>query len=299
VRRGGALHLHLHPIPAKLALGNAALVVQSPYWTRNYAGTDFTGCQCHSIMSTQYNDIGQRYGSLSKLASDHLEPLSMAKVLGRVGGLNCLDMACGLGRGCRLLVAQGAAHVVGIDISEAMVKSAREAFANQDDHSTAKIDFDVGDCSKPFSAPGGPFDVIIGMWFLNYASCHVELVSMFQNIHRNLKPGGRFVGLTINAFVDMETPFDDRYGIEMCSTGKTAEAAYKCIFRANTGEEPFQADYFHLPHTTYEQAAADARMENITWRSHVLPENDDQPEGYWDVFNLRPHFSILTATKPL
>ena len=51
---------------------------------------------------------------------------SVLAVLGDVRGLNCLDLACGLGYWSQLLVEKGAAHVVGVDISEAMLSAARE-----------------------------------------------------------------------------------------------------------------------------------------------------------------------------
>ena len=39
-------------------------------------------------------------------------------------------------------------------------------------------------------------------------------------------------------------------------------------------------------------------MEELRWRSHVFPKEGERPEGFWDVYNLRPHFSLLTARRP-
>ncbi|CAJ2505588.1 Uu.00g129820.m01.CDS01 [Anthostomella pinea] len=248
-------------------------------------------------MSTQYDAIGQKYKSMSDLPSQAPEKPSVLNVLGDVEGLNCLDLACGLGRWSHTLLEQGAAHVTGIDISAGMIDSARASLRDLPESQRAKVDFQVGDCGKPFAAPHGPFDVTLGVWFLNYASNYEEMASMWQNIAANLKPGGRFVALTSNPFVGLEAPFDDRYGIDLTTLGRTEEGGWKCRVTGYTQPEPVEFENYHQPEEVYERAAAEAGMQNLTWRSHVLP-NDGRPEGYWDVYNLRPHYSLLTAVKP-
>ncbi|TKA64345.1 hypothetical protein B0A55_09547 [Friedmanniomyces simplex] len=248
-------------------------------------------------MSTQYDAIGTRYSSMTELPCQAPEKPSVLKVLGDVTGQNCLDLACGLGRWSHLLVEEGASHVTGIDISEGMITSAREATRGLSEQQRSRLDFHTADCSKLSDAPGGPFDLVLAVWFLNYASCHDEMLAMWQNIHHNLKPGGRFVALTSNTFCGLEGPFNDKYGIMIANLGKTAEGGWKCRVTANTSPEKVEFENYHYGYEMYEKASAEAGMVELTWRSHTLPD-DGRPDGFWDVYNLRPHFCLLTAKKP-
>jgi malonyl-CoA O-methyltransferase len=55
-----------------------------------------------------------------------LEEEAVLEMLPDVRGRACLDLACGSGRYIRILTERGAAHVLGIDISAAMLTRARE-----------------------------------------------------------------------------------------------------------------------------------------------------------------------------
>ncbi|KAK4546601.1 hypothetical protein LTR36_001818 [Oleoguttula mirabilis] len=246
---------------------------------------------------SQYDSIGARYKSMSDLPAQAPEKPSVLNVLGDVKGLNCLDLACGLGRWSHMLVEEGAAHVTGVDISEGMIASARETLCNLPEVQRSKMEFHVQDCSKPFAAPDGPFDLVLAVWFLNYASCYEEMLMMWRNVHDNLKPGGRFVALTSNGFCGLELPYDGRYGVSAAALGKTEEGGWKCKVTAFTFPEEVAFENFHYPHVFYERAAAEAGMAEVSWRSHVVPADDGRLAGFWDVYNLRPHFSLLTAKK--
>lgn len=233
---------------------------------------------------------------MSDLPCQAPEKPSVLRVLGNVEGLNCLDLACGLGRWSHVLIEQGAAHVTGVDISEGMIKNANETLSALPEASS-KTEFHAGDCSRPFEAPGGPFDLVLAVWFLNYASSYDELLAMWKNVYANTKPGGRFVALTSNTFCGLEGPFDDRYGIKITVLDKRGENGWKCRVTGYTKPDLVEFENYHLPHDVYERAAAEAGMEGLTWRSHTLPD-DGRPESFWDVYNLRPHFCLLTARRP-
>lgn len=248
-------------------------------------------------MATQYDDIGQRYKGLSDLPAQAIERPSILNVLGDVKGLKCLDLACGLGRWSHFLVDQGAAHVVGVDISESMVLEAQKSISSLSLVEQAKFKFIAKDCGKPLILEEGPFDVVLAVWFLNYASSYDELLAMWRNIHNNLKPGGRFIGLTSNTFTGLGEPIDDRYGIGVIPLGRTSEGGWRCRIVAHTHPEKVEFDNYHQPHGVYERAATEAGFPGVTWRSHTLPEDERKNSGYWDVFNFHPHFSLCLATR--
>ena len=222
---------------------------------------------------------------------------SVLAVLGDVRGLNCLDLACGLGYWSQLLVEKGAAHVVGVDISEAMLSAARETLRRLPGDLGSRAEFQAGDCSAPSQAEGGPFDLVIAGWLLNDAETAEQQLRMWQNVYRNLKPGGRFIAITPNVNLDMERPLDDRYGV---TVRKLHDIKDGCRTRitAYTEPQPIEIDTYHLDKQVYEDCAAKAGLQDLQWHGHRLPEDDRKETGYWDVYVERPHIEICSAHKP-
>ena len=248
-------------------------------------------------MSTQYDNIGKRYKSFNDLPVVEIERPNVLKQLGNVKGLNCLDLACGLGRWSKVLLDQGASNVVGIDISDGMIQAAR---ADLQDSQKDKISFQVGDCSKPVTVEGGPFDVVFAGWFLNYAPDFETMISMWRNIHNNLKPGGRFVTITPNAFCPMWEPAMEFYGISVWvlkEVGEGWQRGWSCRLRANVEPKPIEFDNFVFMHDFYEKAAAEGGMSEVKWHPAVPPDGERKDNGFWDIYLLRPHMNILTATR--
>lgn len=250
-------------------------------------------------MSTQYDGIKTSYGSMEDLPAREVEKPSVERVLGDVTGQRCLDLACGLGRWSRYLIDKGAAHVVGIDISQGMIASAQAAqrALPDDPASRTKLSFHIADLSKPFTAPEGPFDLAFGAWFLNYAATYRDLVAMFRTARDNLRPGGRFVGITCNTHCPMFEPFDDRYGVAVEAV-ETTRDGWRCRLTARTHPEPVEFEFFYMLHDKYERAAEEAGLERVRWHGYVLPEDGRKEEGFWDVYMLRPHFNIVSCFRP-
>ncbi|GAB7364361.1 hypothetical protein MBLNU230_g4904t1 [Neophaeotheca triangularis] len=248
-------------------------------------------------MSTQYDNIGERYKSMTHLPAAEPERPSVIAVLGKLDGLNCLDLACGLGRYTRLLVEQGASQAVGIDISQAMVDAAKTATKDLPATDQNKFAFSVGDCSQVSSVENGPFDLVFAAWLLNYASDRKEQLAMWQNIYHNLKPGNRFVALTPNVNLNMDEPLDPRYGVTVEGIGKIQDG-WRTRLTAFTKPEVVQFENCHLSREVYESCAKEAGFVDLEWHRHVLPDDERKENGYWDIYDERPHILLLTARKP-
>jgi hypothetical protein len=103
--------------------------------------------------------------------------------------------------------------------------------------------FRVGGCTTPLNLESGPFNLVFGAWLLNYAATAEEQLEMWRNIHGNLRPGGRFIGITPNVHMNpVDQPIDDRYGYAVVPVQKV-EDGYKCRLTAYTQPEnvSFQA----------------------------------------------------------
>lgn len=109
------------------------------------------------------------------------KPMLMA--CGDVAGKRILDCGCGEGRFCRILAAQGADYVLGLDLCEPMIKAAREWQSEIDEYCIA----DVQDMSF---IENEMFDLAVS--YLN--QCDVPNLDINnQEVHRILKNGGRFI----------------------------------------------------------------------------------------------------------
>lgn len=248
-------------------------------------------------MATQYDSIGQRYGDIKSMPAAQVEKPSIQAVLGDMSGLNCLDLACGLGYWTKYLLENGAGFVTGVDISPAMIEGARQASTSWPASMHGKSHFVAADCSKPMDVAGGPFDLVFAVWFLNYAGTYEEQLGMWRNMYQNLKPGGRVIAMTVNVHLPFDTPNDDRYGIRVEPIA-TVKDGWKCRLRAYTQPENLVFDMYHLSKEVHEGGAAEAGFVDLKWNGQVLPDDERRDSGYWDKFMERPLMEICTARRP-
>lgn len=251
-------------------------------------------------MPDQYKAIATRYSGLQALPAPSIERPSVEAILGDILGLRCLDLACGLGRWSKFLLEKGAVEVVGVDISEIMIEeAARAASSTWPADLSNKATFQISDCTKPLSLEGRPFDLVFGAWLLNYAATSTEQLGMWRNIHANLRPGGRFIGITPNVHMSIKDhPIDERYGCAVVPV-QEVEDGYKCRLTAYTQPETVSFEMYHLSKKVYEQGAADAGLVDLEWNGHVIPEDKRKADGYWDAFERRPIFEVCTARRPI
>ena len=123
-----------------------------------------------------------------------MEPVSLSDFTGRPAVLqmcepiiaaDILDLGCGEGYFSRLLLTKDPRSIIGIDISEEMIKSAN--LQNQDDRvffsSTRGSDLNFESLQ---------FDLVVAVFVYNYLFLE-ETIKSFKEVFRVLKPGGRFV----------------------------------------------------------------------------------------------------------
>lgn len=174
-----------------------------------------------------------------------------------------------------------------------MVKAAQDALPAD---KTDKITFQVGDCSQPLNLHDGPFDLVWAGWLLNYAPDPQTLASMWRVVHDNLKPGGRFVGVTINALIPAFARDEERYGFKIWPTAQL-ERGWGMRLVAATPKGDVTLNAFHFREDVYEEAAAEAHMRDLTWFAPVPPDDERKDTGFWDVYLLRSHMACLTARR--
>jgi SAM-dependent methyltransferase len=107
----------------------------------------------------------------------------MLRACGDVSGLRVLDSGCGEGRFSRMLSERGAAFVLGLDTSEAMIDAARQAGGRQ-------IEYQRADVQHMPQLASESFDLAVS--YLNQCDLP-DFEANTREIYRLLVPGGRFL----------------------------------------------------------------------------------------------------------
>jgi SAM-dependent methyltransferase len=142
---------------------------------------------------SQYDPIASAYRDIvaqtDLMAS--FDEHSWLQACGDITGLHVLDLGCGTGLTSRALARSGA-HVVGVDQSQMMIEEAQLA-EHQNPLGILYLQHDAA--ALPHL---GDFDLVAPTYLLHYARSRAELTAFAQGIARNLKPGGRVVGMNNN-----------------------------------------------------------------------------------------------------
>jgi SAM-dependent methyltransferase len=108
---------------------------------------------------------------------------SIRRMLPRVDGKRVVDLGCGFGWASRWMREQGAASVLGIDLSSNMIDRAR---ADTDD---AAVEYRIADL-ETLTLPEAAFDLAYSALAFHYIKDFDRLV---RTVHRALTPGADFV----------------------------------------------------------------------------------------------------------
>ena len=127
----------------------------------------------------RYSELGRSVHGLDGAAE---WPVIRA-LLPDLGGKRVLDLGCGFGWFARWARQHGAAHVLGLDLSENMIGRARR------DTNDAAIDYEIADLER-LELAGSAFDLAYSSLALHYLADFTRLVT---TVHRALRPGASFI----------------------------------------------------------------------------------------------------------
>jgi SAM-dependent methyltransferase len=129
-----------------------------------------------------------------------------------VRGKRVLDAGCGVGYGSRILAYFGACEVVGLDISEEALDTARKQFTH------SRVKFLQDDCEHLRNVKG-PFDVIVCLENLEHLNCPERFLSRAAE---NLCPDGMLICSTPQSLRVSGKP-DNPYHVKEYSLGEFQE----------------------------------------------------------------------------
>jgi 2-polyprenyl-3-methyl-5-hydroxy-6-metoxy-1,4-benzoquinol methylase len=245
-------------------------------------------------MDTNYDQIAQQY-KRAKLQPwrTHIERYTLLRLVGDVAGKAVIDLACGEGYYTRELRRLGAAWVVGVDLSRAMIGLAQAEEARR----PLGIEYRVGDVRSLDEE--GKFDRTVAAYLLNYARTAEELTEMCRAVAGTLRPGGRFVTVNSNPAEPTDDFATDRaYGFSRRIAGELVEGA-PIVWEFFLPDGSFAVTNYYLSVATMEEAFRAAGLRDVRWHA---PEVSSQGLGefgpdHWTAFLARPPVIFIECVK--
>lgn len=222
------------------------------------------------------------------------------KRLGPWDGAAVLDMACGTGIGLREMMKLGASKLVGVDISNEMLEVAKMTSPD------AGFELHHADCSQPLDHLGmskGSFDLVIGMWLLNYPDSRDNMGKMWRNIADYLKPNGKFVGIIQNQDVFNPTSMQgkwDEYGAQETNIRQLPSGdGVQMHIEFNTSPK-VEFDTFVLKPEILEEEGQKAGMRDLQYiraGEEVKGEVPGKDDAWWQELLEQYPNQLIVATK--
>lgn len=240
---------------------------------------------------TQYDQIAEQYKESKQMESYRITSHTMSHWLGDITGRSVLDLACGEGYGTRAVKQMGAGRVVGVDVSEQMIRLAREEETKQP-LGIEYIVHSVQDLGRI-----GEFDVVTATYLLNYAQDREELYRMARTVYQNVRPGCRFLTINDNCGRGLGWPVEESepYGVRWSARVNPLEDGDPMTVTVLYGskELSFTAQYFSRE--TYEWALKGAGFRAVHWHDLLLPP-DMEPDGgreFWAPYLERKSIALI------
>jgi len=216
--------------------------------------------------------------------------------MGLIGGLSgktVVDLACGEGFYTRLIRQQGAAKVVGVDLSERMIELAREQEAEQ----RLGIEYVIGDVRQ--LELKGEYDLAVAAYLMNYARDRDELGAMCDAIARCLRPEGRFVTVNSSSALDYPTaPSYRKYGFETHVLGEFREGV-PITWTFFLEDNAFEIENYFLDVSLHEEMLQSAGFQAIRWHRPKLSPEGEATHGvdFWKCFLDHPPIIGIECLK--
>jgi 2-polyprenyl-3-methyl-5-hydroxy-6-metoxy-1,4-benzoquinol methylase len=236
-------------------------------------------------VTAEYDSIALQYQQTKKSPLRRfVESYTLLDLIGGVSGLSVLDLACGEGLYTRKVKERGAARVLGVDISPAMIALA------EDQERSHPLGIEYVCCDVRTMPDLGLFDLVIAAYLLHYAPGEAELAEMCERIASHLGPGGRFISLNENPQQSLE----QYAGYTQYGFNKNAEAPLRdgspITYWLVSGREMISFTAFFYCTGTYERVFRAAGLTTVQWHALKLSEEGLVNHGpeYWKEYMSNP-----------
>lgn len=246
--------------------------------------------------STNYNNLVDEYVDIEISEMRVLvEEFTVLSILGDVRAKAVLDLACGLGKYSRAVKRQGAATVVGVDISEGMIAQAKSVEARE----PLGIKYLVQDIITLKQV--GSFDAVTAAYLFPYAQTRQTLEAMADATFINLKPQGRLVFVIPNPIItEQHLAAARKHGVLVRVTEPISDGDPMDIILcyANQKEE-IQLINYYWSKETYEDVLRKVGFKEISWHPMRVSEEGIKKYGwaYWQDYLATPQSVVVECCK--
>lgn len=203
-----------------------------------------------------------------------------------LSGKKVLDLGCGYGWHCKYAVECGAESVLGIDLSEKMIETAKEK------NSDKKIEYSVCGLDQ-YDYPENSFDCVVSNLVLHYIC---DLSAIYKNIFKTLKKEGIFLLNIEHPVFTSGVNQDWVYG----GDGKPRHWPVDNYFYTGMRETNFLGKTVQKQHHTLTQIVGDLLKAGFaveTLEEAMPPEEMMDIPGMKDEMR-RPMMLLIKAKKP-
>lgn len=207
---------------------------------------------------------------------------TLFNILGNLNNKKVLELACGEGYFSRLIKQKGALQVMGVDVSKEMIKLARM----QEKQNPLGIKYFVYDA---LNLPKlDEFDIVIGTLLLHYSKTKTELLRMCKNIYKNIKYGGKFIGLNSNP--NNPLSLDKKYGSMVIAKKPLKEGDALKVTLFDGDKKVCSFINYYWKKKTYNEAFKKAGFKKIKWQQPIVSKEGIEKYGkdFWRYYFKRP-----------
>ena len=185
-----------------------------------------------------------------------------------------MDVACGEGIYSRIFKNSGAFKVVGVDVSDEMIKIAKKIEYSEQ----LGIEYVRSDIAN-FSI-NTEFDIATAIYLLHYLPTKNMIKDTVLKIYNSLKRGSKFVALSLNQNLNFTPNYYDKYGFNPVNTS-TPQGGEPLLFKLHKIEKPFTS--YCWPKATLEKIMLEAGFSKVEWADPFVAQEGLNLLGneYW------------------
>jgi ubiquinone/menaquinone biosynthesis C-methylase UbiE len=232
------------------------------------------------IQTTQYDGIGREYATKVNPTKEYTRLSTILNMTGSLKDKEVLDLACGDGYFTRLLVSSNPYSITGIDLSNEMIRLAKQTETDK----PLGITYCQGDALN--LQLNKTFDVIIAVFLLDYAKTKNELVTMCKEIYKHLKEDGIFATITITPKLQPRETYIRGWKITNLDNRRNFFDGDKIgIFSDPAHGSSISFECYYWSEKTYLECLRSAGFKDINWQYELTVSeegNKKYPKEYWE-----------------
>ena len=239
-----------------------------------------------SIKSKQYNAIAKEYAGMLNITKKHVLIPTFLKLIGDIKKKSVIDLGCGEGFFTRILAKMKPQKIVGVDISQELIKLAK----SRETIDRLGIKYITKDVLK-FGNYSKQFDVVTSVYLFNYAKTKEELFKMCSIANQLLKKDGVFSIITLNPAIRPNKHVEYERRISNMSGASIFKNGDRVKFETHEKrKKPFEFICYYWSKGVYEECLHKAGLKTIKWVRPIISEEAREKFGekFWRKFMDNP-----------